>query len=107
MTSEISIDDPNSPFVSVRLKEFRLYIIQPFFFVMAMRMILRVVGWKMYLLTNALLLFSITGLEEEIPAVSLSLYSGHVVDKSDKRTLLLKTIILYLVCAGGLLFITL
>src|SRR6187401_631508 len=107
MSADPGTNNPSSPFVSVRIKEFRLYIIQRFFFVMAMRMILTVVGWKMYLITKDPLLVSITGLAEAIPAITLALYSGHIVDRSDKRTLLLRTISCYLLAATALLFITL
>lgn len=97
----------NGPFAAVRLKEFRLYIIQRFFFIMGMRMIATVVGWKMYLLTKDPLSIAFIGLSEAVPAVSLALFSGHVVDKSDKRTLLFRMILLYCLCAGALLFVTL
>jgi MFS family permease len=103
MEPELSI---NSPFVSVRYKEFRYFIIQRFFFTMAMRMTATLVWWKMYLLTKDPLLVSFVALAEAIPAISLALYSGHVVDKSDKRKLLLRSVLLYLVCVGGLLAIT-
>jgi predicted MFS family arabinose efflux permease len=97
----------NSPFEAVRIPEFRLYIIQRFFFIMAVRMMGTIVLFKMTSLTDDPLLVAFLGLSEAIPAISLALYSGHVVDKSDKRTLLFRTILLYLCCAGGLLVVTL
>jgi Bacterial protein of unknown function (DUF894). len=97
-------EHPNSPFAAVRLKEFRLYVIQRFFFTMAMRMIVTVIAWKMYLITKNPLAIAFIGLSEAVPAILMALYSGHIVDKSDKRTLILRLIILYGVCAGGLMF---
>jgi MFS family permease len=97
----------NDPYISVRVPEFRLYIIQRFFFIMAVRMMGTVVLFKMYQLTKDPLLVSFLGLSEAIPAVLLALYSGHIVDRSDKRTLLFRTILLYLCCTAGLMFITL
>ncbi|OQP51881.1 MFS transporter [Niastella populi] len=107
MSTDPGSNDLSSPFVSVRIKEFRLYIIQRFFFVMAMRMIGTVVGWKMYEITRNPLAIAFIGLSEAIPAISLALYSGHVVDKSDKRTLLFRTILLYFTSSAALMFITL
>ncbi|THU35919.1 MFS transporter [Niastella caeni] len=107
MSTGPGTNNPSSPFVSVRIKEFRLYIIQRFFFIMAMRMIATVVGWKMYEITKDPLAVAFTGLSEAIPAILLALYSGHVVDKSDKRTLLFKTLFLYFLCASTLMYITL
>lgn len=97
---------PESPFAVLKLKEFRLYIIQRFFFTMAMRMIATVVWWQMYLITKDPLALAFIGLSEAVPAVLLSLYSGHVVDRSDNRNLLVKTVLLYVLCAGALLTIT-
>jgi MFS family permease len=106
MSTDPGTSIPSSPFASIRIKEFRLYIIQRFFFIMAMRMIATVVGWKMYELTKNPLAIAFIGLSEAIPAISLALYSGHVVDKSDKRTLLFRMLILYFLCATALLYIT-
>lgn len=107
MSTDPGITDLSSPFVAVRIKEFRLYIIQRFFFIMAMRMIATVVGWKMYEITRNPLAIAFIGLSEAIPAISLALYSGHIVDKSDKRTLLFRTILLYFLSSSALMFITL
>jgi MFS family permease len=92
-------------FDAIKIGEFRLYIIMRFFFIMAVRMIGTVVGWKIYILTRNPLALGLIGLSEVIPAVSLSLYAGHVIDKSDKRKMLLKSIVFYFLCAVALLFI--
>jgi MFS family permease len=97
----------NPAFAAIQLKEFRFYITQRFFFIMALRMIGTVIGWKMYLLTRSPLALGLLGLAEVIPAVTMALYAGHVVDKSDKRRLLLRAIIFYLLIAAALLFLTL
>ena len=41
-----------------------------------------------------------------IPAVSLALYAGHVIDQSEKRRLLLKGVVLYFIAVGLLVFIS-
>jgi predicted MFS family arabinose efflux permease len=106
MSTDLSTNIPDSPFVAVRQKEFRLYIVQRFFFTMAMRMITTVIWWKMYQITKSPLAMAFIGLSEAIPAISLALYSGHVVDKSDKRTLLFRNILFYFLCALALMVIT-
>ncbi len=64
------------------------------------------VGWWMYELTNAPFAIGLIGLAEVVPALSLALYAGHVIDISEKRKLLLKGVFSYLVCAGTLLFLS-
>lgn len=90
---------------AINVNEFRLYIVMRFFFIMAVRMIGTVVGWKIYTLTRNPLALGLIGLSEVIPAVSLSLYAGHVIDKNDKRKMLLNSVFFYLLCAIALLFI--
>src|SRR5688572_11468362 len=92
-------------FDAINIVEFRLYIIMRFFFIMALRMVATVVGWKIYILTRNPLALGMIGLSEVIPAVSLALYAGHVIDKSDKRKMLLRSICFYLLCAVALLII--
>ena len=103
-----NMDEPlrrRRAFDAINIVEFRLYIIMRFFFIMALRMVATVVGWKIYILTRNPLALGMIGLSEVIPAVSLSLYAGHVIDKTDKRKMLLKTICFYLVCVTALLLI--
>jgi MFS family permease len=74
---------------------------------MAMRMIGTSLLLKVTHLTEDYLLVAFVGLSEAVPAISMALYSGHIVDRSDKRTMLFRTILLYFCCAAGLTLLTL
>ncbi|MDE3235772.1 MAG: MFS transporter [Bacteroidota bacterium] len=89
----------HDPFASVRLPEYRNLMLGRFTFIMGLRMMGTLVGWWIYELTNLPLAIGIIGLSEVIPAVSLALYAGHVIDISEKRKLLLTGVSLYFVCA--------
>ncbi|NJO24814.1 MAG: MFS transporter, partial [Bacteroidia bacterium] len=65
------------------------------------------VGYKLFQLTQSSFAIGLVGLSEFIPVFSLALYAGHVIDKSDKRTLLLKSVLLYAICAAALIVVTL
>lgn len=60
----------------------------------------------MYELTNDPLAIGLIGLTEVIPALTLALYAGHVIDISEKRKLLLKGVAAYFGCGFILLFIS-
>ena len=77
-----------------------------FVFIMGLRMMATLVGWWIYLLTNDPFAIGLIGLSEVVPAVSLALYAGHVIDQSEKKWLLLKGIILYVTAAIILVFIS-
>ena len=88
--------EPYDPFAAVRIAEYRNLMLGRFFFIMGLRMMGTLVGWWVYELTNAPFAIGIIGLSEVVPAVSLSLYAGHVIDLSEKRKLLLKGTLFYL-----------
>lgn len=96
----------NDPLGALRISEFRNLMIGRFLFIMGLRMMGTLVGWWIYELTNTPFAIGLIGLAEVIPAVSLALYAGHVIDKSEKRKLLLKGVILYWCCALILLFLS-
>ena len=93
----------NDPFAAMRIAEYRHLMLGRFLFIMGLRMMGTLVGWWVYELTNEPFAIGLIGLSEVVPAVSLSLYAGHVIDISEKRKLLLTGVILYLACAVLLL----
>ena len=94
------------PFASVRVIEYRNLMIGRFSFTMGLRMMSTVVGWWIYLLTNDPFAIGLVGLSEVIPALSLALYAGHIIDQSEKRKLLLRGIFLYFIAVLALVFIS-
>src|ERR1700744_5344502 len=90
----------------LKVPEYRNFIIARFFYVMALRMVTTIIGWRIYEITHNPLAIGLIGLSEFLPAFSLALYAGHVIDKSDKRALLLRTTTFYLLCVAGLLILS-
>ena len=89
----------NDPIAALRIIEFKHLMIGRFLFIMGLRMMGTLVGWWIYELTNDPFAIGLIGLAEVIPAVSLSLYAGHIIDISEKRKLLLRGVVAYLLCA--------
>lgn len=87
-------------------KEFRLFLICRFFYIMALRMVTTVVAYELFQLTKSSFAIGIVGLSEFVPVFALALYAGHLIDRSDKRTLLLKGILSYGVCIAALAAVT-
>ena len=75
-----------------------------FIFITALRMMSTLVAWWVYELTGDPFAIGLVGLSEVIPALSTALYAGHVIDKSEKRKLLLIGIFFYTIAAAVLLF---
>ena len=87
----------------LHIPEYRNFITARFFYIMALRMVTTIVGWRIYEITHNPFAIGLIGLSEFLPAFSLALYAGHVIDKSDKRALLLRTTAFYALCVAGLL----
>ena len=95
-----------SPLEALRIPQFRNLVIGRFIFIMGLRMMSTLVGWWIYNLTNAPLAIGIVGLSEFIPAVSLALYAGHIIDISEKRKMMLTGVSLYGIAALLLLLLS-
>ena len=95
-----------NPFASVNITEYRNLLMGRFTFTLAIRMLTTVMGWWIYNLTNDPFAIGLIGLSEVIPAVSLALYAGHVIDISEKRKLLLICISLYALAAAVFFFLS-
>jgi len=93
-------------FDAVKIPEFRNLVTGRFAFVMALRMLTTLLGWWIYNLTNAPFAIGLIGLSEVVPAVSLALYAGHVIDLSDKKKLLIRGIVLYFTAVMILLLLS-
>lgn len=96
----------NDPFASVRIPEYKNLVLGRFCFIMGLRMMSTLVGWWIYELTNDPFAIGLIGLSEVIPALSMALYSGHIIDISEKRKLLLKSVFFYFCAAAILLFLS-
>jgi MFS family permease len=86
---------PGSPLEALQIPQFRSLVAGRFIFIMGLRMMSTLVGWWIYNLTNAPIAIGVVGLSEFIPAVSLALYAGHIIDLSEKRKLMLTGVCLY------------
>ncbi|MEX0273387.1 MAG: MFS transporter [Flavobacteriaceae bacterium] len=94
------------PYAALRFREFNIFLLVRFAMVFAWSMQFIVIEWQVYSLTKDPLSLGIIGLMEIIPAVSMALFAGHIVDQNEKRDLLLKCIMGFSVVSLGLFLIT-
>ena len=75
-------------FSALKYKEFRTYIIARFFFILVLTMQATLISWKVFEITKDPFSIGLIGLFEFFPAFFMAFYSGYIIDKSDKRKLL-------------------
>lgn len=94
------------PYAALRFREFNIFLLLRFVLVFAWSMQFIVIEWQVYSLTKDPLSLGIIGLMEIIPAFSMSLFAGHIVDQTEKRNLFLCCIALFSLISFGLFFIS-
>ncbi|MBC8769903.1 MFS transporter [Arenibacter sp. BSSL-BM3] len=94
------------PYAALRYKEFNVFLLVRFAMVFAWSMQFVVIEWEVYSLTKNPLSLGLIGLMEVIPAVSLALFAGHIVDQKEKKGLLVKCILGFSIISLGLFLLT-
>ena len=87
-------------------KEYSFFLAARVFLTIALQIQAVVVGWQLYKLTKDPFSLGLIGLAEAIPAISIALYAGHIADISNKRNILLKSLLCIFGCSVGLLLVT-
>lgn len=94
------------PYAALRFKEFNIFLLLRFLLVFAWSMQFIIIEWQVYSLTKDPLSLGIIGLMEIIPALSMALFAGHIVDQREKRNLFLWCIGLFSLISLGLFFLS-
>ena len=95
------------PYEAFKIRDFRLFIMARQCATLAIQIQATIVGWQLYEITRDPLALGLIGLTEAVPAITVSLYAGHVADVVARKNIILTTIFILLFCAGSLLFFTL
>ncbi|MDX1472291.1 MAG: MFS transporter [Flavobacteriaceae bacterium] len=96
----------NDPYAALRFREFNTFLLVRFVLVFAWSMQFIVIEWQVYSLTKDPLSLGIIGLMEIIPALSMALFAGHIVDQREKRNLLAYCISAFSLISLGLFLLT-
>lgn len=96
----------NDPYAALRFREFNLFLIIRFALVFAWSMQFVIIEWEVYSITKNPFSLGIIGLMEVIPAVSLALFAGHVVDQKEKKKMLMYCVLGFLTISIGLFLLT-
>lgn len=96
-----------SPYASLRIPDFRWFIVGLFAFTVAIQIQGTVVGWQVYELTHDKLALGLIGLAEALPFIAAALYAGYVADRHDRRTVAIASLALLTGCAVALLLLPL
>ena len=94
-------------YAALRHGDFRWYVVSVMLMTIATQIRGVVVGWQLYALTHDPLVLGLIGLAEALPFISAALFAGHVADSTDRRAIVLWSMMALLACAGSLLALVL
>jgi MFS family permease len=97
---------PHDPYVSLRHREFRWYIVSLFAMTLGSQMQAVVVGWQVYSITHDPLALGLIGLAEVLPFIAVALPGGYLADRLNRRTVAVAGLAVLALCAAALLWLS-
>ena len=94
------------PYEALGYKEFNLFLIVRFALVFAWSMQFIIIEWQVYSITKDPIYLGLIGLMEIVPALGMALFAGYIVDQKEKRGLLTKCLIAFVILNTGLFLLT-
>ena len=98
---------PHDPYVSLRHREFRWYIVSLFAMTLGSQLQAVVVGWQVYTITHDPLSLGLIGLAEALPFIAVALPAGYVADRWNRRTVAVVALAVLALCSTALLALSL
>ncbi len=93
----------HDPYASLRVPNFRWFIVSTFTMTLATQIQGIVVGWQIYTITHDPLSLGLIGLAEALPFLSISLPAGHTADRLNRRTITLLSLAAMVACSASFL----
>lgn len=94
--------DRPDPFAALKIRDFRLFAIGRILIFTSFQMQTVALGWEIYDRTGSALALGGVGLAQVTPMILLTLLAGHVADRHDRKTTILFSISLLIICSLGL-----
>ncbi|MCA4893908.1 MAG: MFS transporter [Cytophagales bacterium] len=95
-----------NPYAALLVRDFRFFILARLFVTLAIMVQAVVVGWQVYEITRDPLSLGLIGLAEAIPAITVSLYAGHLADVVQRKKIILVCVVTLVLCSMALLYFT-
>ena len=103
MPADAAVVERHDPYASLRVRNYRWFIVSLFTMTVGAQIQVIVVSWQIYNLTHDPLSLGLIGLAEAFPFIGFALYAGHIADRFDRRRVSQAALLVLLACAGALL----
>ncbi len=82
-------DKPHDPYAALRIVNFRRYFVGNAFSTFGVQMAGVTVGWELYARSNSALALGMVGLVQVVPIVALAIPAGNLIDRLNRKTIIL------------------
>ncbi len=89
----------HDPFAAMRFRDYRLFTIGRVVLFTGGQMQTVALGWELYERTNSPMALGGIGLAQVLPMIALTLITGHVADKNDRKKITLYSTLLLMFCS--------
>jgi MFS family permease len=96
----------NDPYAALKIRDFRFFVFGRLMITIAITIQAVIVGWQVYEITKDALSLGLIGLAEAIPAITVSLYAGHLADTVERKKIILICVSVLVACSVSLLYFT-
>lgn len=96
----------SNPYAALQVRDFRFFVSARLFITLAIMIQAVVVGWQVYEITKDALSLGLIGLAEAIPAITVSLYAGHLADVVERKKIIVVCVTTLVICSMALLYFT-
>lgn len=96
----------HDPYKALRHRDFRLFICVVFLTAIGEQMMSVAIGWELYQRTSSPLALGFVGLVQVFPVMVLSLPAGHMVDRANRKRIMLNAQLALVLGALGLTFLS-
>ncbi|MBH8575509.1 MFS transporter [Nostocaceae cyanobacterium CENA369] len=107
-SSKRNLNPPNTksaqhdPFAALRFRDYRLFTIGRVLLFVGSQMQTVAIGWELYERTDSALALGGVGLAQVLPMIALTLITGHVADRRDRKLTMLLSVLLLALCSLAL-----
>ncbi|MEP6691789.1 MAG: MFS transporter [Gemmatimonadaceae bacterium] len=102
----VGSDARHDPYAALRAPDVGLYLAGSLVGTLGLQMQEIAIGWELYERTHSTLALGLVGLVLILPVIAFALPAGHVVDRFDRRRVLLIALSLYVLASAGLAIVS-
>ncbi len=92
----------HDPYQALRYRDFRLYFFAVFLSAIGEQMLSVAIGWELYQRTSSAFALGMVGLVQVLPVMALSLFTGSLADRVNRKYMMLVAQAVFVVSALGL-----